>query len=107
MVTHQVDMHCESRYEQTPGFTGGQVCLQLSSSVSVTHLQQQDELREALDGFDHQAVQSDPVWTGSLFLLKAEKRPSGECQTGISSGSVRRVTEGGGKILQHRTFKNI
>lgn len=36
----------------------------------VTHLQQQNELRKALDGFDHQAVESDSVWTGCLLLLK-------------------------------------
>lgn len=43
----------------------------LDESVSVTHLQQQDELRKALDRFHHQTVQSDSVWTGSLFLLKS------------------------------------
>lgn len=38
----------------------------------MTHLQQQDELREALDGFDHQTVESDSVWTRGLFLLKVK-----------------------------------
>lgn len=35
-----------------------------------SYLQQQNELREALDRFHHQTVQSDSVWTGRLLLLK-------------------------------------
>ena len=35
-------------------------------------LQEEYKLREALDWFDHEAVQGDPVRAGSLLLLKVK-----------------------------------
>lgn len=37
------------------------------------YLEQQDELREPLDGPGHQAVERDAVWTGLLALLRGGK----------------------------------
>lgn len=36
----------------------------------MSYLQEQDELRESLNGLHHQAVQSDPVNAGCLLLLQ-------------------------------------
>lgn len=41
----------------------------MPGAATATDLQQEDELREALDGLDHQAVQSDPVSAGRLLPL--------------------------------------
>lgn len=39
----------------------------------VRYLQQQDELRESLNGLHHQAVQRDPIDTRRLLLLETDK----------------------------------
>lgn len=59
-------MSCQTESSQWGRRDGG------TEAEQLTDLQQQDELREALDGLDHQTVQGDPVWTGRLLLLKVQ-----------------------------------
>lgn len=45
-----------------------------STTSQVSYLEKKDELREALDGLHHQAVERDAVHAGRLLPLLAEKR---------------------------------
>lgn len=59
--------HTEATWMHDAGAWSG-----LRGTEAVTYLEQEDELREPLDGLHHQAVERDPVCTALLALLWGE-----------------------------------
>lgn len=74
----------------------------------VCYLQEEDELWKALDGLNHEAIESDPVQTRCLLPLETEKGRLGSsitengAETGVTGSCLhnqRSLSLRGGRVM--------